>query len=66
MQIVPEERCDVVKKSLNPVTTCHVFSVQKGKLKVKFIESRNLSLLYSESNMYAMEMKLFTVISVLK
>ena len=34
MQIVPEERCDVVKKNLNPVTTCHIYSVQKGKLKV--------------------------------
>ena len=34
MQIVPEERCDVVKKKLNSVTTCHIYSVQKGKLKV--------------------------------
>ena len=34
VQIVPEERCDVVKKNMNPVTTCHIYSVQKGKLKV--------------------------------
>ena len=33
--VVPETELEVVKRSLATVTSCHIFSVQKAKLKVR-------------------------------
>ena len=41
--MIPEERCDAVKSTLDPVTSCHVYSVQKGKLKVNLASRKILN-----------------------
>ncbi len=45
--VIPEERCDAVKSMLDPVTSCHVYSVQKGKLKVNLTRRKILNETYA-------------------
>ena len=35
VQIVPDDKLEAFKTSLDSVTSCHIYSVQKSKLKVR-------------------------------